>query len=74
MKGYMEIVSSEYSLQKQEGALWNYIRTEYYKDIWSFWTRVIDQWYSLPEDVISANSINIFKNMLDTFLANNVAE
>ena len=35
----------------------------YYKDAckYSFGNRVIDQWISLPEDVINATSINILK-------------
>ena len=35
---------------------------------YSFANRVIEQWNKLPEDVISANSINSFKNKLDKYL------
>jgi hypothetical protein len=35
---------------------------------YSFANRVIEQWNKLPEDVISANSINSFKNKLDKCL------
>jgi hypothetical protein len=42
------------------------------KDVlkYSFGNRVIDQWNNLPEMVINATSINMFKNRLDTFLIN----
>ena len=35
---------------------------------YGFANRVIKQWNKLPEYVISANSINSFKNKLDTCL------
>jgi len=35
---------------------------------YSFANRVIEQWNKLPENVISANSINSFKNKLDKYL------
>jgi hypothetical protein len=47
-----------------------------YEDVckYSFDDRVIDKWNSLPEDVISAISINSFKNRLNTFLVTNLGE
>ena len=46
------------------------------KDVckYSFVNRVIDQWNSLPEEVISATSINSFKNRLDKFLTKKLGE
>jgi hypothetical protein len=35
---------------------------------YSFANRVIEQWNKLPEDVISGNSINSFKNKLEKYL------
>ena len=35
---------------------------------YSFANRVIEQWNRLPEEVISANSINKFKNKVDKYL------
>ena len=32
-----------------------------------FSNRVVDQWNTLPHDVVTAKSLNIFKNKLDTF-------
>ena len=34
----------------------------------SFANRVIEQWNKLPETVVNVNSVNTFKNKLDTFL------
>ena len=36
-----------------------------------FSNRVVDLWNSLPEYVISANSVNSFKNRLDKYWSNN---
>ena len=38
---------------------------------YSFANRVIEQWNRLPEEVISANSINSFKNKVDKYLKSN---
>jgi hypothetical protein len=35
---------------------------------YSFANRVIEQWNRLPEEVVSANGINTFKNKLDKYL------
>jgi hypothetical protein len=40
----------------------------------SFGNRVIDKWNSLPDVVINAKSINIFKNRLDKFIRINLGE
>ena len=34
----------------------------------SFASRVIEQWNKLRETVVNVNSVNTFKNKLDTFL------
>ena len=34
---------------------------------YSFGNGVIDQWNNLSEEVINANSINVFKNRLDKY-------
>ena len=38
---------------------------------YSFANRVTEQWNRLPEEVISANSINSFKNRVDKYLKSN---
>ena len=35
---------------------------------YSFANRVIEQWNRLPEEVVSANGINTFKNKLNKYL------
>ena len=35
---------------------------------YSFANRIFEQWNRLPEEVISANSINSFKNKVDKYL------
>ena len=42
------------------------------KDVFkfSFGHRVIDEWNKLPEEVINAEGINLFKTKLDKFLRN----
>jgi len=42
------------------------------KDVFkfSFGHRVIDEWNKLPEEVIKAEGINLFKTKLDKFLRN----
>ena len=50
-------------LQKQ------YARLDVRKYFFSY--RVVDLWNSLPENVISATSVNSFKNRLDKFWSNN---
>ena len=46
------------------------------KDVlkFSFGNRVIDQWNSLSEDIINTNSINSFKNRIDNYIRNKLAE
>ena len=34
---------------------------------YSFTVRIVNLWNSLPENVISANTVNTFKNRLDKF-------
>ena len=41
---------------------------------YSFGNSVIDQWNNLPEEVINANSINMFKNRLDKYLSIKLGE
>ena len=36
----------------------------------SFSIRIVKIWNSLPEDIVSAPSVNAFKNRLDNFLQN----
>ena len=36
-----------------------------------FSNRVVDQWNTLPHDVVTAKSLNIFKNKLDTYFTTN---
>jgi len=38
-------------------------------DLWkySFTVRIVNLWNSLPENVVSANTVNTFKNRLDKF-------
>lgn len=47
-----------------------------YKDVlkYSFGNRTIDQWNKLPENVINATSINMFKNRIDKFLVTKLGE
>ena len=49
----------------------NLYKERVYRDVlkYSFGNRVIDQWNSLPESVINANSIHMFKNRLDIFFS-----
>jgi hypothetical protein len=46
------------------------------KDVlkFSFGNRVVDQWNTLPDEVIKATSINSFKNRIDNYLSNNSGE
>ena len=32
-----------------------------------FKNRVVDEWYSLPQDIVDAPSVNSFKNQLDRY-------
>ena len=34
----------------------------------SFWSRVIEMWNALPDEVVSAVSISSFKNMIDVVI------
>ena len=47
-----------------------------YRDVlkYSFSNRVIDQWNNLPEKVINATSINMFKNRLNKYWATKLGE
>ncbi|MFZ2538278.1 MAG: hypothetical protein WAX04_05210 [Oscillospiraceae bacterium] len=36
----------------------------------TFTNRIVDVWNGLPEEVVSANNVNIFKNRLDKFWIN----
>ena len=79
LKGYEGINGDcffKIQLTKTRGHEMKLYKERVYKDVckYSFGNRVIDQWNSLPEDVISATSINSYKNSLDKFLTKNLGE
>jgi len=47
-------------------------KTRFHYDLrkYSFTIRVVNIWKNLPESVISANSVDSFKNSLDKFWSN----
>ena len=36
----------------------------------SFGNRVCDEWNKLPADIVTSDSVNMFKNRLDNYLTN----
>ena len=47
-----------------------FLRYHYVLRKYSFTVRIVNLWNSLPENVISVNTVNTFKNRLDKFWSN----